>query len=99
MNAEKRYVIVTDYHRGVVYGRLSEWDRGRRVAVLEEARHVYYWALQEGAEGLFGLATVGPAEGSRIGPAVGRVEITEVAKVIDCEPAAIDRWASARWSR
>ena len=93
-----RHVVVTDYHRGVCYGRLVEWDRDRRIAVLEDARAVYYWAKNDKAPGLFGLAVAGPAKGSRVGPFLGRVEVTEVAKILDCEPEAVDAWASAEWS-
>ena len=92
-----RHVLVTDYHRGLCYGRLVHWDPDRRIVELADARAIWYWAVDEEARGLFGLAVAGPAAGSKIGPIVSRVIVAEVAKIIDCGPAAIDRFASAGW--
>lgn len=98
MKAELKHVIVTDTHRGVVYGRLVELDRVLRVAKLVDARHIFQFALQGEAPGLFGLATHGPAPNSKISPVpVAALEVMDVSKVIDCSEAAIEAFKGAAW--
>ena len=94
---KQKHVIVTDSHRGVVYGKLVELNRDAKHAVLADARHVYSWARNEKAQGLFGLAVAGPAEGSRIGPPVTSLEVFDVSKVLDVSDEAVKVFAERGW--
>ena len=92
----KRPVLVTDTHRGIYFGYLVKHDIPNRTVKLEGMRHCFYYTLTDANEGTYGLATSGPAKGSKIGPCVNAT-IHDVSKVVDCSVSAVDRWESATW--
>lgn len=98
MSEEQKWVVVTDTHRGVVFGRLVRMDHVLRVATLAECRHCYFWAFNSKAPGLFGLASHGPIAGSKISKPVDMCEVMDVAKVIDCSDAAVKAFGKAAWA-
>jgi len=89
-----RKVLVTTLHRGVFFGTLDSQDGDK--ATLIEARNIVYWSAA--TKGFLGLAATGPAPGSRVGPAVPRLELAGVTSVTDCTPAAIAAMEAGPWS-
>ena len=93
----KNWVMVTDCHRGVVYGVLEKFDDKKKVAILSEARLLYSWGQVDG--GLFALANEGPPINSKISPPVQKLTMTDVAKVITCKAKSRKNWKAAKWGR
>ena len=91
-----RHVVVTTDHnkRGVFQGILESQKNG--LTVLRDARMAVYWT--QATHGVLGLAANGPADGSRIGPAVPQIELTGVTAVIDMTEKAVARWAAEPWT-
>jgi len=92
----KKAVVVLDTHRGIYFGYLITTLEGGNAVRLEGARHCYYYKLAEANEGTYGLATAGPQKGSKIGPRV-TMTVRDVAKVIDCSAASVERWEVSTW--
>jgi len=94
---KKRAVVVFNTHRNIVFGYVEQdLDEHNRIK-LSGARHCWNYVLSNTDDkGPHGLATVGPQEGSRVGP---RVTLTacDVANVLECSEAAITAWESAKW--
>lgn len=92
----KRYVVVTTDHtrRGVFAGELESREGGD--VVLLNAQMCVYWSAA--TRGVLGLAATGPADGSRVGPIVPRIELNGVTAVIDMTDEARERWVSMPWS-
>ena len=89
--------MVTDTHRGIYFGWLVWESEDQSRVKLEKARHCFYFPVAEaGHRGVYGLATVGPGEGAKIGPAVTMV-VRDVAKIVDCTEAAVAAWDMASW--
>jgi len=89
-----KFVIVTTAHRGVFGGTLESEDGS--TATLLNAKNCVYWSAE--TRGVFGLAVTGPAGGSRIGPAVKRMEIRDVTSISLATPEAAERWRKEIWS-
>jgi hypothetical protein len=90
-------VLVLDTHRGIYFGYLVAITNDGRTVKLEKGRHCFYYPTAEaGHRGVYGLATVGPAEGAKIGPEV-TMTINDVAKIVDCTPKAVQRWKKISW--
>lgn len=87
-------LVVSTEHRGVFfgYGEPSDADTIR----LENARMVVYWS--EETRGFTGLASTGPADGSRVGPPAPAITLRGVVSVMECSPEATARWESGPWS-
>ena len=93
----KKPVVVFDIHRGIYFGYLVKHDLDRKTVRLKGGRHCFYFPIAEaGHKGVYGLATVGPGEGSKVGPSV-TMTVHDVSKVVDCEPRAVKMWEKARW--
>jgi len=97
---EKRPVLVLDKHRGIYFGYLVERMENGNAAKLVRARHCFYFSVNPDVNhlGVYGLATLGPAKGSKIGPRVD-LEIRDISKIVDCEEAAIKAWEKAEWGK
>ena len=89
---KERAVLVTTAHRGVFFGYATE-SAGSTIK-LRAARNCLYWPA--GNKGFLGLASEGPINGARVGPAAD-IELRDITCVAECTPAAIDRWESAPW--
>ena len=75
-------VLVRDNRAGVHVGILRELDLANKVAVLAEARKVWYW---EGAASCHGIAAKGLSHtGSKVAPTVPMVASTDVVEVVLC---------------
>jgi hypothetical protein len=89
---EERAVLVTTTHRGVFFGYTTKTD-GASI-VLKKARNCLYWPAEN--KGFLGLASMGPAKGSRVGPAAD-IELRDITCVAEVSTAAIAAWESAPW--
>lgn len=90
----ERAVLVTTSHRGVFFGYASE--TGGSTIKLRSARNCIYWPAEN--KGFLGLASNGPLQGSKIGPAAD-IELRDITCVAECTPAAVEAWEKAPWSR
>lgn len=86
-------VLVTTEFRGVFFGYLA--SRKGTTVVLERARNCLYWGVS--VKGFFGLATTGPDNSCRIGPAAPTAELIKVTCVATVDAAAVAAWESAPW--
>lgn len=90
----EQVLITTDHtKRGVFYGTLAQ-DDGSTV-VLKDARNIVYWSKE--TRGVFGLASGGPADGSRVGPVVPEIKLTGVTAIVRCAPEAVERFKADVW--
>ena len=68
---------------------------------LYNARQCFSWAKQNhtsGEEGVYALATLGPAPGSKLGPFVAKSTPNVVSRLTPIlNPAALERWLSLGW--
>ena len=90
----ERWVVVTTEKRGVFGGLLESNENG--AAVLTDARMCVYWSRE--TRGVLGLASGGPAAGSRISGAVPRAELEGVTAILDATPEARAAWEAGPWS-
>lgn len=89
----ERAVLVTTAHRGVFFGYATNTS-GDPIR-LRAARNCVYWPREQ--KGFLGLATTGPLDGARIGPAAD-LELRDVTAVAECTPEAVAAWERAPWS-
>lgn len=87
-----RAVIVTTAHRGVFFGRADTTD-GETIK-LKDARLCVYW--DSSLKGFMGLASDGPSDKCRIGPAAD-IELRNITAVVEVTPEAAKRWEAAPW--
>jgi len=90
---DKQAVLVTTAHRGVFFGYMVD-DSGS-VVTLSRARNCLRWV---GVRGFLGLASEGPNERCRIGPAADKLTLRDVTSMASVTDAAIARWEAAPWS-
>lgn len=88
-----RPVLVTTAHRGVFFGYATDID-GPTIR-LTRARNCIYWPA--GQRGFLGLASSGPLDGARIGPAAD-ITLRDITCVADCTPEAVTSWERAPWA-
>ena len=90
-------VLVTTEHRGVFFGYLNGGlpERMPSEIMLSEARMCVYWSDTQ--HGVLGLASIGPDDNCRIGPAVPTLRLSKVTAVAECTAAAALRWGAAPW--
>ena len=87
-----RPVLVTTEFRGVFFG-YAEDTSGDSIA-LTNARNCIYWPSENGGFG--GLASEGPAKGSRIGSVIEKIELRKVTSVAEVSEAAVKAWTDAK---
>jgi len=92
-NGKERAVLVTTAHRGVFFGYATKTD-GDTIK-LRAARNCIYWPAEN--KGFLGLANMGPAKGSRIGPPAD-IELRAITCVAEVSDGAVKRWEDAPWS-
>lgn len=90
----ERYVIVTTEHRGVFAGFANNTDGD--VIKLRQARNCVYWSSS--LKGFLGLASEGPNNECKIGPAAD-IELRKITAVVEVTPEAQAKWEKAPWSR
>ena len=86
-----RPVLVTTEFRGVFFGYAE--DTSGDTIVLNNCRNCIYWPSGQGGFG--GLASEGPAKGSRIGARVTKIELRKITAVAEVTPAAVKEWEAA----
>ena len=86
-----RPVLVTTEFRGVFYGFAK--DTSGENVTLTNARNCIYWSSANGGFG--GLASEGPAKGSRIGARVEKIDLRKVTSVAEVSEAAASKWEAA----
>jgi hypothetical protein len=89
----ERAVIVTTEQRGVFFGYAT--DKSGETIKLRAARNCIYWSAK--TKGFLGLATTGPAEGSRVGPPAD-IELRNITCVAEATDAAVKVWEAAPWA-
>jgi hypothetical protein len=90
----ERAVLVTTAHRGVFFGYASETS-GDTIK-LTRARCCVYWPAEN--KGFLGLASDGPLDGAKIGPAAD-IELRDITCVAEVTAEAAERWNDAPWGR
>jgi len=91
--AKERPVLVTTEHRGVFFGYAK--DTSDSTVHLRAGRLCVYWSAD--VKGFMGLASAGPTEGCRIGPAAD-IEVRGVTSVTEVTAEAAARWEQAPWA-
>jgi hypothetical protein len=86
-----RPVLITTEYRGVFFGYAH--DTSGDTIILTNARNCIYWPSTQGGFG--GLATVGPAKGSRIGERVTKIELRKITAVAEVTADAAAAWEAA----
>lgn len=86
-----RPVLVTTEFRGVFFGYAD--DTSGDTITLTNARNCIYWPSTNGGFG--GLASEGPAKGSRIGASVEKIELRKITSVAEVSEAAVKAWETA----
>ena len=94
---KKRFVIVTTDkdRKGVFAGDLVEHDKMNNTVVLENAQMAVYWGIE--TQGVLGLASSGPQNGSRITPIIPRIELNGVTSIMDTTKLAESQWKKQLW--
>lgn len=87
----ERPVLITTEYRGVFFGYAE--DTSGETVTLKRARNCIYWNAATG--GFMGLASKGPASGSRIGARVSQIELRKVTSVTEVTSAAVEAWEAA----
>lgn len=88
-------VVVTTSHRGVFFGYADADKINGEIIYLRAGRNCLFWPSEN--KGFIGLASNGPMNGSRVGPAAN-IHLRDITSVIECTPEAIKQWESAPWS-
>jgi hypothetical protein len=89
---KERAVVITTEFRGVFFGYTKDSDG--EVIHLRAGRNCLYWSAN--VKGFIGLATTGPLNGCRVGPAAD-IELRKVTSIIECTPEAVQAWEKAPW--
>lgn len=84
-------VLVTTEYRGVFFG-YAEGDTAGETITLTNARNCIYWPSTQG--GFMGLASEGPAKGSRIG-ARANITLRKITSVAPVSVEAAEKWEAA----
>ncbi len=88
----ERAVLVTTAHRGVFFGYAS--DTSGEIISLRAGRLCIYWPPSN--KGFMGLASDGPLDGARIGPAAD-IDVRAITAVVSVTPEAVKRWEAQPW--
>lgn len=89
---KERAVLVTTEHRGVFFGYAKETS-GQTIQ-LRAARLCVYWTSD--LRGFMGLASHGPSNSCKIGPAAD-IELRSVTSIVEVSPEAVEKWEAAPW--
>jgi len=90
----KHVVVTTDHNKRGVFAGVLE-SRDGKGAVLTDAQQCVYWSSE--TKGVFGLASIGPQKGSRVGPVVPRLDLDGVAAVCEMTEEAVEKWKEMPW--
>jgi len=90
-------VLVTTDKRGVFYGEIEDIEaiaEGDPIT-LKNARNIVYWSAA--TRGFLGIAATGPADGSRVGPAVPSLTLMGITSVAVCTEIAAAAIEAGPW--
>ena len=90
----ERPVLVTTQYRGVFFGYVNGEDVKDGMLSLKRARCCLAWPRE--CKGFLGLATIGPVDGSRVGPAAD-ITLYGVTCVAEVSPEAVLKWETFPW--
>ena len=93
MPPKERCVLVTTVHRGIFCGYATDTD-GPTIN-LRAARLCISWSSD--LRGFMGLASDGPNNKCRIGPAAD-IQLRDITAVVEISPQAEEKWQQAPWS-
>ena len=88
----ERPVLVTTARGGVFFGYAT--DTSGETIKLRAGRNCLYWT--EEVRGFVGLASDGPQQGCRVGPAAD-MELRNITAVLECTASAVEAWEKAPW--
>ena len=88
-------VMVTTEFRGVFFGYMEKVPENGSIT-LKQAQNCVYWSTD--VHGFMGLASSGPTENCKIGPAVPSITLNKVTAVVEVSPEAAEKWKSQPWS-
>ena len=94
--AAPRKVVVTTKDKGIFFGTVKEDSKLPAEITLTDCRNAVYYPAQ--VKGFLGLASSGPMQGSRIGPAAPEVRLFDVTSVATCSEEAAVQWEKGLWS-
>lgn len=83
---------MTTVHRGVFFGYAK--NTSGETIKLRACRNIIYWPASN--KGFLGLASDGPADGSRVGPAAD-IELRNITSVVEVSSAAVKVWEQGKW--
>jgi len=97
MSEKLQPVLVTTSNRGVYFGWTADPDS--EIVTLEKCRHVFHYTRHpdQNHRGVYGLATRGPCDGSKIGPPAPWQKIRNVQNVVAVDECALPAWEAATW--
>ena len=97
MDSETKAVLVTTEYRGVFFGYIpsnAKVSSDARIT-LASARNCIYWS--QDVKGFLGLASIGPSDNCKIGPAVPKLELFKITSITDVTPDAVSAWEKSVW--
>jgi len=92
----KKAVVVTTENRGVFFGYVEDESKAPERITLSGCRNCIYWP--QSTRGFLGLASSGPKEGSRVGPAAAETTLFKLTSVTVATPEAVEAWEKSTWS-
>lgn len=93
---KKKAVVVTTEARGVFFGYVVDESAAPSRITLSGCRNCVYWA--QSVRGFLGLASSGPKEGCRVGPAAAETTLFALTSITACTDEAVEAWEKASWS-
>lgn len=90
---KERPVLVTTSWQGVFFGYATETE-GETI-FLKRSRLCVYWSPD--LRGFMGLASHGPSDHCKVGPAAD-ITLRGITAVVEVVPEAVERWEKAPWS-
>ena len=91
-----RAVVVTTKDRGLFFGYVADESKLPAQVTLTQMRNCIAWSMA--VKGFVGLASSGPLQGSRVGPAAARATLFDVTSLLDATPDAVTAWEKAPWA-
>lgn len=89
---KERAVLVTTAHKGIFFGYASS-THGDTIS-LRAARLCVYWSSD--LRGFMGLASHGPNNNCKIGPAAN-IQLRDITSVVEVTKEAAEKWDQAPW--
>lgn len=86
-------LVVTTAHRGVFFGYGKPTTEA--IIRIEKARMCVYWSAD--VKSVLGLASNGPSNSCKVGPAVPAITLRDVTSIMECSEAATAKWEGGPW--